>query len=127
MIGFDYGTSNCAGGVMENNTPKLLSLGDHGRYIPSTLYAPSRDIIVNWLHKHLTLAEQKNFQQQRQRQLQKGQNSLRELILDGYPTELSFGQAALNNYLQEPDEGYYLAPAAYYHNKLNYLKILLPL
>ena len=108
MIGFDYGTSNCAVGVMENNKPKLLSLGDHGRYISSTLYAPSRDVIVNWLHKNLTLAEQKNFQQQRQRQLQKGQNTLRELTLDGYPTELSFGQQALNNYLQEPDEGYYI-------------------
>ena len=93
---------------MENNKPKLLSLGDHGRYISSTLYAPSRDVIVNWLHKNLTLAEQKNFQQQRQRQLQKGQNTLRELTLDGYPTELSFGQQALNNYLQEPDEGYYI-------------------
>lgn len=108
MIGFDYGTSNCAVGVMENHTPKLLSLGDHGQYIPSTLYAPSRDIIVNWLNKHLSIAEQKNFQQQRQRQLQKGQNALRELTLDGYPTELSFGQQALNNYLQEPDEGYYI-------------------
>ncbi|MGB1261686.1 MAG: molecular chaperone [Cognaticolwellia sp.] len=108
MIGFDYGTSNCAVGVMQNNNPELLSLGDHGRYISSTLYAPSRDIIVNWLHKHLTLAEQENFQQQRQRQLQKGQNTLRELTLDGYPTQLSFGQAALNNYLQEPDEGYYI-------------------
>ncbi|MFT7411255.1 MAG: molecular chaperone DnaK (HSP70), partial [Oleispira sp.] len=25
MIGFDYGSSNCAVGVMENNKPKLLS------------------------------------------------------------------------------------------------------
>lgn len=108
MIGFDYGTSNCAVGVMKNNTPELLSLGDHGRYISSTLYAPSRDIIVNWLHNNLSLAEQKNFQQQRQSQLNKGRNSLRELTLDGYPTELSFGQPALNNYLQEPDEGYYI-------------------
>lgn len=108
MIGFDYGTSNCAVGVMRNNTPELLSLGDHGRYISSTLYAPSRDIIASWLHNHLTLAEQKNFQQQRQWQLQKGRNTLRELTLDGYPTELSFGQQALNNYLEEPDEGYYI-------------------
>jgi hypothetical chaperone protein len=108
MIGFDYGTSNCAVGVMHNNTPELLSLGDHGRYISSTLYAPSRDIIANWLHKHLTLEEQINFQQQRQWQLQKGRNTLRELTLDGYPTELSFGQQALNNYLEEPDEGYYI-------------------
>lgn len=28
--------------------------------------------------------------------------------MDGCPTELSFGQQALNNYLQEPDEGYYI-------------------
>jgi hypothetical chaperone protein len=108
MIGFDYGTSNCAVGVMSNNIPKLLSLGDHGRYISSTLYAPSRDIIASWLHRHLTLAEQKNFQQQRQWQLQKGQNALRELTLDGYPTELSFGQQALSDYLEEPEEGYYI-------------------
>ena len=108
MIGFDYGTSNCAVGVMRNNNPELLSLGDHGRYIASTLYAPSRDIIANWLHKHLTLTEQKKFQLERKFQLQKGQNTLRELTLDGYPTELSFGQQALNNYLEEPDEGYYI-------------------
>jgi hypothetical chaperone protein len=108
MIGFDYGTSNCAVGVMENNKPKLLSLGDHGRYVISSLYAPSRDIIVNWLHKHLTLTGQKIFCEQRQRQLQRGQNALRELELDGYSTELSFGQQALDNYLQEPDEGYYI-------------------
>lgn len=108
MIGFDYGTSNCAVGVMENNNPKLLSLGDHGRYISSTLYAPSRDVIVNWLHKNLSESEQKNFQLQRQNQINKGKNTLRELTLDGYPTDLSFGQQALNNYLQEPDEGYYI-------------------
>lgn len=108
MIGFDYGTSNCAVGVMENNSPKLLSLGDHGRYISSTLYAPSRDVIVNWLYKNLSESEQENFQLQRRHQLQKGKNTLRELTLDGYPTDLSFGQQALNNYLQEPDEGYYI-------------------
>lgn len=108
MIGFDYGTSNCAVGVMENGAPQLLALGEHGRYISSTLYAPSRDVIVNWLHKNLSAAEQLVFQSQRARQLQKGQGALRELVLDGYPTELSFGQQALKDYLQEPDEGYYI-------------------
>jgi hypothetical chaperone protein len=108
MIGFDYGTSNSAVGVMENNLPKILSMGDHGRYVASTLYAPSRDIIANWLHKHLTLTEQEIFRQQRQPQLQRGQNSLRELDLDGNSAELTFGQLALENYLQEPDEGYYI-------------------
>jgi len=108
MIGFDYGTSNCAIGVMQNNTPNLLNLGSHGRYISSTLYSPSREVIVNWLNKQLSTTEQVNFQQQRQWQLQKGQNVLRELALDGIPSELSFGQDALNAYLDEPDEGYYI-------------------
>jgi len=108
MIGFDYGTSNCAIGVMQNNTPNLLNLGSHGRYISSTLYSPSREVIVNWLNKQLSSTEQVNFQQQRQWQLQKGQNVLRELALDGIPSELSFGQDALNAYLDEPDEGYYI-------------------
>jgi hypothetical chaperone protein len=108
MIGFDYGTSSCAVGVMENSVPRLLPLGCHGRYIASTLYAPSRDVIVNWLHKNLPLGEQKNFRQQRQWQLDKGQNTLRELALDGLPADLFFGQQALDSYLLEPDEGYYI-------------------
>jgi len=108
MIGFDYGTSNCAIGVMQNNTPQLLNLGNHGRYISSTLYSPSREVIVNWLNKRLTAVEQTVFQKQRPWQLQKGQNVLRELALDGIPAELSFGQDALNAYLEEPDEGYYI-------------------
>ncbi|NQZ81051.1 MAG: molecular chaperone [Colwellia sp.] len=108
MIGFDYGTSNCAIGVMQNNIPNLLNLGSHGRYISSTLYSPSREVIVNWLNKQLSAAEQVHFQQQRRWQLQKGQSVLRELALDGIPTELSFGQDALSAYLEEPDEGYYI-------------------
>ena len=108
MIGFDYGTSNCAVGIMNNNQPKIISLGDHGQYVASTLYAPSRDIIVNWLYQNLTESEQIKFKQQRQPQLEKAQNVLRELELDGYPTGLSFGQEALVDYLQEPDEGYYI-------------------
>ncbi|MFT5756191.1 MAG: putative chaperone protein [Alteromonadaceae bacterium] len=108
MIGFDYGTSNCAIGVMQNNAPHLLNLGSHGRYISSSLYSPSREVIVNWLNDKLPASQQKQFQQQRQRQLQKGQGALRELVLDGIPTTLSFGQDALNAYLEEPDEGYYI-------------------
>jgi len=108
MIGFDYGTSNCAVGIMNNNKPKIIPLGNHGQYVASTLYAPSRDIIVNWLYQNLTGAEQTIFQQQRQSQLERAKNVLGELKLDGYLTELSFGQQALDDYLQEPDEGYYI-------------------
>lgn len=108
MIGFDYGTSNCAVGVMNNSKPEILSLGEHGRFIPSTLYAPSRDIITHWLCKQLPENQQVKFKSKRALSLQKGQNALRELALDGIPAELSFGKAALDNYLTEPDEGYYI-------------------
>lgn len=108
MIGFDYGTSNCAVGVMDGNNPTMVPLGDHGRYIASNLYAPSREVIVNWLYQQLPSAEQASFRQQRTLALQKGQAALKELALDGMAGELSFGRDALTRYLQEPDEGYYI-------------------
>jgi len=108
MIGFDFGTSNCAVGVMNNNKPELLSLGDHGHFVPSTLYAPSRDIITHWLYKRLPENQQAAFKADRQLSLQKGQGALRELALDGITAELSFGRAALDSYLTEPEEGYYI-------------------
>lgn len=108
MIGFDYGTSNCAVGVMKNGQPELLSLGEHGRFIPSTLYAPSRDVIVHWLYQQLNETEKKHFKSQRTQPLQKAQSVLRELTLDGISPELSFGKSALARYLEEPDEGYYI-------------------
>lgn len=107
-IGFDYGTSNCAVGIMNNGQPEILSLGEHGRFIPSTLYAPSRDIISYWLYQQLPEAEQAQFKTERRLALQKGQNALRELKLDGIPTDLSFGKPALASYLDEPEEGYYI-------------------
>ena len=108
MIGFDYGTSNCAVGVMENDHPELIRLTDNSRYLPSTLYAPSREIIVNWLYQQLPPEEQHTFKKLRMLPLQKGQSVARELTLDGISTQLSFGQPALAAYLAEPEEGYYI-------------------
>ncbi|OKY27226.1 molecular chaperone [Thalassotalea sp. PP2-459] len=108
MIGFDYGTSNCAVGVMEHGQPKIVNLPAHGTLMPSTLYSPDRDIIVSWLYAQLTPSEQQAFKTLRIIPLQKGQKALRELALDGLSSELSFGQQALANYLEEPEEGYYI-------------------
>ncbi len=108
MIGFDYGTSNCAVGIMANNQPELIKLADNSHFISSTLYAPSRDIITPWLYQNLPADEQETFKKQRLRPLQKGQNVLKELMLDGISPELYFGKPALDAYLAEPDEGYYI-------------------
>ncbi|AGH81097.1 chaperone [Psychromonas sp. CNPT3] len=108
MIGFDYGTSNCAVAVMENSQPKLVQLGEHGNYIPSTLYAPAREMIVNWLHQHLPEEQQNKFQLDRKSALNKGQVCLNELREDAIESEIFFGKKALQSYLEAPDEGYYI-------------------
>ncbi len=70
-IGFDYGTSNCAVGIMNNGQPEILSLGEHGRFIPSTFVCTSRDIISHWLYQQLPAAEQAQFKTERSLALQK--------------------------------------------------------
>lgn len=108
MIGFDYGTSNCAVATMDKSTPRLCSLGPHGKFMPSTLYSASRETIVNWLGRQLPPSQQLEFNRQRQLQLSKGQAILRELAFDDISSELNFGQQALSHYLEDPEEGYYI-------------------
>ncbi len=112
MIGFDYGTSNCGVATMQNGQPKIIPLVGNqlgsGSYIASNLYAPSRDIIANWLSLQLAESQQANFLIERKNQLQKGQAALRELRFDGISSELLFGKTALEQYLEDPEEGYYI-------------------
>lgn len=108
MLGFDYGTSNCATALMGANGPEVIKLGKHGKYMASSLYSPSREIIVNWLQQGLTGEEKSIFSEKRAYLLSKGQEQLSELTLDGISHELSFGQFALERYLEDPSEGYYI-------------------
>jgi len=107
MIGFDYGTSNCSVAVMENKQPKIVPLLNN-KTLASNLYAPDRDIIVHWLYQQLKGDQQANFQLERQMQLQKSQRALRELATDGIESNLAFGKTALEKYLEDPEEGYYI-------------------
>lgn len=60
FIGFDYGTSNCAVAVMEQGSPRLLTLsGSH--YLPSTLHAPHRDAIAGLLAEGLAPVQQSEY------------------------------------------------------------------
>ena len=117
MIGFDYGTSNCSVAIMTNGHPKIVPLlgscNDHqnkssAKTIASNLYAPDRDIISHWLYQQLPETQQNNFKKERATQLQKSQRALRELSFDGIASDLLFGKAALDKYLEDPEEGYYI-------------------
>jgi len=124
MIGFDYGTSNCSVAIMANGKPEIVPLlGANTQHIDdnsqkairseyktiaSNLYAPDRNIICHWLHQQLKGEQKDLFKSERSAQLQKGQGALRELNFDGISTDLVFGKAALNKYLEDPEEGYYI-------------------
>jgi len=108
MIGFDYGTSNCGVATMRNGQPHIIPLLGNESYIASNLYAPSRDVIANWLSGQLNPAQQESYLTDRKNQLQKGQAALRELKFDGISSELLFGKTALTQYLEDPEEGYYI-------------------
>ncbi len=108
MIGFDYGTSNCGVATMENGQPKITPLLGRESYIASNLYAPNRDMIVNWLAQQLPENQRSNYLIERKHQLQKGQAVLHELTSDGISSELLFGKTALAQYLDDPEEGYYI-------------------
>jgi hypothetical chaperone protein len=108
MIGFDYGTSNCSVASCVAGRPHIIPLVDNAKYLASNLYAPARDIIPHWLYQQLNGEAQVAYKESRSNQLQKAQGSLRELAFDGIDNRLLFGQAALDKYLEDPEEGYYI-------------------
>ena len=107
MIGFDYGTSNCSVAAMVNGQPQIVPLLNQNT-IASNLYAPDRDIITHWLLQQLSGDNKSSFSHERTVQLQKSQRALRELAFDGISSDLVFGKAALEKYLEDPEEGYYI-------------------
>ncbi|WP_434340683.1 molecular chaperone [Motilimonas cestriensis] len=109
FVGFDYGTSNCAIGAFEQGQPKLITLGEQDTLLPSTLYAPERETIVAWLAQALPDSSLKtDWLKQRGPAILAGKRIQQELKLDGIDTDLHFGNAALQRYLEEPEEGYYI-------------------
>lgn len=93
---------------MRDNQPHIIPLLGDESYIASNLYAPSRDVIANWLSQQLASPQHANYLAERKMQLQKGHAALRELKYDGISSELLFGKAALAQYLEDPEEGYYI-------------------
>ena len=83
--GFDYGTSNCSIGVVRASGVELLPLEDEATQIPSTLYAPRRQVDGA-----------------------RPAADVRGIDLSAQPfSELKFGAAALEAYLRQPGEGYF--------------------
>lgn len=109
--GFDYGTSNCAMGVISpaSSQVQLLALEQGKAFMPSTLYALERELICEQVginikdpalkQEFLTLRGNALAQARRVRQLES---------LDTSEQSVFFGRSAFAEYLDFPEEGYFV-------------------
>ncbi|MDF0534146.1 molecular chaperone [Shewanella sp. A32] len=105
FIGFDYGTSNCSVAHMVNGEPQLLPLENASHYLPSTLAAPTRESVSEYLFRHYQIQPLDAVGQQL---LRRSVATNREEGINLHAEDLLFGQAALELYLAHPQDLYYV-------------------
>ncbi|MGB0893197.1 MAG: molecular chaperone [Parashewanella sp.] len=108
FIGFDYGSANCAVGVMEGNEVKLLSLEADSHYMMSTLYAYDRELISEAVYHELPASQQPEYAKIRSAQLSRARHARHELDLSPHEQAVFVGQQAYDAYLEMPEEGFYV-------------------
>ncbi len=111
--GFDYGTSNCAIGVLNaaesEQTVQLLPIGRAGAYIPSTLYALERELISEFVAHNISDTKvQEGYLRLRKNALAQARSVRREHDILDTEQSLFFGQDAYDQYLTMPEEGYFV-------------------
>jgi len=86
FAGFDYGTSNCSIGLVREGAVRLVPLEDGDPLIPSTLYAPRPELLLD-----RNIADIRGLD-----------------VTTRAVDELRFGRAALAAYLEAPSAGYFV-------------------
>ncbi|KJY82756.1 chaperone [Vibrio galatheae] len=104
-IGFDYGTANCSVATLIDGEVKPIPLVDEEFYVPSTLCAPTSEVVSEYLFRTLGIKPSDSV----------GENMLRRAIklnaeegLEVRGDEVKFGHEALNLYLEDPQDVYYV-------------------
>lgn len=110
ITGFDFGTSNCAMGMIDAQAAvQLLPLEDGKAFMPSALYALDRELICEQVGLNIQDAALKEaYISQRGGQLARARRVRQE---EGFaPSEQSLyvGKAGFEQYLADPREGYFI-------------------
>jgi len=111
FVGFDYGTSNCAVGIIDKvgSSVKLLALDKGRTFMPSTLYAIERELICEYVAQHIPdQSLQENYQNIRRGLLSQAQRVRREEDIRANEQCLFFGHEAFEQYLEMPSEGFFI-------------------
>ncbi len=109
--GFDYGTSNCAMGIIQTESSKvsLLPLEQGKVFMPSTLYALERELICEQVGLGITdSADKEAFLALRANSLAQARRIRQQEGLDSSEQSLFFGRSAFEEYYEFPEEGYFV-------------------
>lgn len=104
-IGFDFGTASCSVAQVVNNRVKGIPLSGEDLYIPSTLCAPSREVVSEYLFTHFNISPLSEIGEQLMRSSMNA--NIREKI-DIARDDVRFGERATALYLEDPSEYYYV-------------------
>lgn len=110
ITGFDFGTSNCAMGVLSSEqSVQLLPIENGKAFMPSTLYALDRELIAEQVAFQISNPQDKQaFIEQRRMALNRARRVRDEEGFGADETSLFVGQAALEEYFAWPGEGYFV-------------------
>ncbi|MBQ4860947.1 molecular chaperone [Pseudoalteromonas sp. MMG013] len=111
IVGFDYGSSNCAMGIMANHDVKLVNLESNRTYLPSTLYAQHNALVIDYVAKQLqqrSVSEAEQYCLERANTLRSVPAIRRDLGLTQAESGLAIGSAAITEYIDFPEEGYFV-------------------
>ena len=111
ISGFDYGTSNCAIGVIDSKTAKtqLLPLENNQPFLPSAMYAIGRELICEQVARSIgneTL--RRDYLGSRNANLSAARRFRDREGISNNDQFLFFGQEAFDEYFALPGEGYFV-------------------
>ncbi|ABE55381.1 conserved hypothetical protein [Shewanella denitrificans OS217] len=107
-IGFDYGSANCAVGIMHEGKISQIPLSANSQYLPSTLYALDRELIAQAVYQGISQDKKSEYAKLRSSQLSRAIQVRHELDLSMDEQTVFVGQAAIDAYLEMPEEGFYV-------------------
>ena len=108
FVGFDYGSANCSVGILKNDNVELLPLAGNSPYISSTLYALDRELIAEAVYHNLPEQQKSTYAKLRSAQLSRARLIRHELDIEPNEQTVFVGQAAFEQYLEMPEEGFYV-------------------
>jgi len=111
ISGFDYGTSNCAIGVMDSTSTnaQLLALEGEEVFLPSAVYALGRELICESVAKGINcLDKQAAYKQSRMLNLNLATRFRAEESISSDEQVLFYGREAFSQYFSLPGEGYFV-------------------